>query len=410
MKMDKEFNTLEKIEKEFSQETKTNEENGISQDREMQRAHRVKKAKRTRKRNVTIIAVLTSLILVACGVTMVQMLNEKKSQELVEEVPSIPEVEEEVIVEEEDETVTINITAVGDCTLGTDTAYGTWGSFMEMYDAQGGAYFFSQVKSIFEEDDITLINVEGPLTDNESQRADKQFAFRGEPEYVDIMSSSSVEAANLANNHSKDYGTIGYQDTIDNIEGAGVATFGYDRIAYFEVKGIKVALVGVYALALGVGAKDEVIARVTEAKDNGAQLIITSFHWGVELAKTPESYQTVLAEAAIDSGSDVVLGHHPHTIQGMDEYNGKYIFYSLANFSFGGNRNPTDKDTLIYQQSFTFTNNELVDTSVNLIPASVSSISSKNNYQPIVVSGSEKTRIADKIKERSMIDVSGFIS
>lgn len=118
----------------------------------------------------------------------------------------------------------------------------------------------------------------------------------------------------------------------------------------------------------------------------------------------------MLGQTAIDYGSDLVVGHHPHIIQGMDEYNGKYIFYSLANFSFGGNRNPNDKDSLIYQQSFTFQNKEIIDTSVELIPCSVTSVTSKNNFQPIVAVGSEKTRIAEKIIERSMMDVSGFIS
>lgn len=385
-------------------------------DREKLRASRAKKARRMQVIKTVFLTIFFVILACAISYMCLEFISKSDQSESSTEVleEQVVEEKEELIPEEilppEPEPVSITITAVGDCTLGTDLNYGYAGSFMEMYAKQGGAYFFEKVRHIFEEDDITLINLEGPLTDVTTGKADKQFAFRGESSYVDIMTSASVEAANLANNHSKDYGTQGHEDTKMYLSEAGVSSFGYEEIAYFEVEDIKVALVGVYALALGAGSKDEVITRVSLAKEEGADLVITSFHWGVESSHYPESYQTMLAETAIDYGSDLVLGHHPHCLQGMDEYNGKYIIYSLGNFSFGGNKNPSDKDTIIYQQTFTFLEKDLTDTSVNIIPSSISSVTTKNDFQPVVATGSEKTRIAEKFNTRSMIDVLDFIS
>lgn len=380
------------------------------EDREQREKRRARmRAIRIRKARNKMIMQLSAVVVVA--IVVVSFLGYKIITGMVSDTATVNEDNiEEVIVEESKEPVTVKITAVGDCTFGTDVSYGMSGSFMEMYDAQGPEYFLSKVKYLFEEDDITIINMEGTLTEDTSQIVEKRFNFRGEPEYVEIMTSSSVEAANLANNHSYDYGQVGYEDTVRNIDESGVASFGLDRIAYMDIEGVKVALVGIYAWEVGAEAKDEVIIRMTEAKDNGANLIITSFHWGEELDESPVDYQVMLGQTAIDYGSDLVVGHHPHIIQGMDEYKGKYIFYSLGNFSFGGNRNPNDKDSLIYQQSFTLLDGEIIDTSVNLIPCSVTSVTSKNNFQPMVSEGTEKTRIAEKIIERSMIDVSAFIS
>jgi len=97
-----------------------------------------------------------------------------------------------------------------------------------------------------------------------------------------------------------------------------------------------------------------------------------------------------------------VVGHHPHVLQGIEKYNGKYIVYSLANFCFGGNSNPSDKDTMIFQQTFTIQNQEVEkDDNIQIIPCSVSSESGYNNYQPTPAEGEEKDRIQEKIDQLS---------
>ena len=300
------------------------------------------------------------------------------------------------------EPVSITVSMVGDCTLGTDVNFDRSTSFDAFYQMKNDpGYFFQNVKDIFTADDLTVANMEGTLTTS-NDRQQKTFAFKGNPSYTEILTQGGVEATNLANNHSHDYGDQSYEDTIQYLEAAGITTFGYDRTAVMDVKGIKVGLIGIYELKDGLGRQQQVIDTVQEVKDQGAQVIIVSFHWGTEKSNIPDDIQKTLAHLAIDQGADLVVGHHPHVLQGIEKYQGKNIVYSLGNFCFGGNKNPSDKDTMIFQQTFTVENGELVEDDVtNIIPCSLSSESGYNNYQPMVLEGSEKERVLQKIEEFS---------
>ena len=300
------------------------------------------------------------------------------------------------------EPVSITVSMVGDCTLGTDVNFDQSTSFDAFYQMKNDpGYFFQKVKDIFTADDLTVANMEGTLTTS-NDRQQKTFAFKGDPSYTEILTQGGVEATNLANNHSHDYGDQSYEDTIQYLEAAGITTFGYDRTAVMDVKGIKVGLIGIYELKDGLGRQQQVIDTIQAVKDQGAQVIIVSFHWGTEKSNIPDDIQKTLAHLAIDQGADLVVGHHPHVLQGLEKYQGKNIVYSLGNFCFGGNKNPSDKDTMIFQQTFTVENGELVEDDVtNIIPCSLSSESGYNNYQPMVLEGSEKERVLQKIEEFS---------
>ena len=315
-----------------------------------------------------------------------------QTEEPVEETQSMQPVEE----------VKITVSMVGDCTLGTDEQFDKSSNFDAFYIVKKDpGYFFQGVKDVFAADDLTVINMEGTLTESNT-RQDKTYAFKGAPKYTEIMTAGNIDAANLANNHSKDYGEQSYTDTIQYLEGAGIATFGYERTSVLDVKGIKVGLVGIYVLADGMGRQQQVIDNIQSVKEQGAQVVIVSFHWGTEKATYPDDTQKTLAHTAIDNGADLVVGHHPHVLQGIEEYNGKNIVYSLGNFCFGGNRNPADKDTMIFQQTFTFANGELVlDNVKNIIPCSLSSVQEYNDYQPTILEGSESERVLQKIQELS---------
>ena len=301
------------------------------------------------------------------------------------------------------EPVSITVSMVGDCTLGTDVNFDQSTSFDAFYQMKNDpGYFFQNVKDIFTADDLTVANMEGTLTTS-NDRQQKTFAFKGNPSYPEILTQGGVEATNLANNHSHDYGDQSYEDTIQYLEADGITTFGYDRTAVMDVKGIKVGLIGIYELKDGLGRQQQVIDTIREVKDQGAQVIIVSFHWGTEKSNIPDDIQKTLAHLAIDQGADLVVGHHPHVLQGIEKYQGKNIVYSLGNFCFGGNKNPSDKDTMIFQQTFTVENGELVEDDVtNIIPCSLSSESGYNNYQPMVLEGSEKERVLQKIEEFSV--------
>lgn len=347
-------------------------------------------------------ATALALILVLTLVLIVRAVKENKETDTVTAEAEVLDQKTETTPEPTPEPVKITISAVGDCTLGMDEEFNYDTSFNAMFESVGDpGWFFENVRSIFEGDDLTIVNLEGPLTESEDIQ-EKTFAFKGSPSYTQVLTAGSVEAANLANNHSRDYGESGYEDTIENVENAGIQTFGYERTALMEIKGVKVGLAGIYVLADGMERETQLKEEVNALKDQGAQLIVVSFHWGSEKENYPDDIQKSLAHTAIDEGADLVLGHHPHVLQGIETYKGKKIVYSLGNFCFGGNSNPSDKDTVIYQQTFTVTGDEVAeDEDFVIIPCSISSESDYNNYQPTPVQGDEKTRIEERIAEYS---------
>jgi poly-gamma-glutamate synthesis protein (capsule biosynthesis protein) len=155
---------------------------------------------------------------------------------------------------------------------------------------------------------------------------------------------------------------------------------------------------GMYTVYEDEGYLQELRDGIQSLQDQGAEIIVCSFHWGLEMDYTPEADQVELAHAAIDAGATLVIGHHPHVLQGVEVYQGRYIVYSLGNFCFGGNSNPPDYDCMIFQQTFTVTDGvPAADEDIQVIPCSVSSSASVNNYQPTPATGSEYDRIWAKL-------------
>ena len=299
--------------------------------------------------------------------------------------------------------VSLTLSVVGDCTLGTDETFDYDTSLNAYYENYGADYFLQNVKDIFSTDDLTIANFEGTLTDSD-EREDKTFAFKAPASYASILTGGSVEAVNTANNHSHDYGEQSFNDTLAALDDAGIVHFGYDETAVMDVKGIKVGLVGIYELYDHLEREQKLKDNIAKVKADGAQLIVVIFHWGNETETVPDSNQTTLGRIAIDEGADLVCGHHPHVLQGIETYKGRNIVYSLGNFCFGGNSSPSDMDTMIYQQTFTIDADGVKkDNVTNIIPCSISSAAydGYNNYQPTPAEGDEATRILGKINERS---------
>lgn len=299
--------------------------------------------------------------------------------------------------------VSLTLSVVGDCTLGTDETFDYDTSLNAYYENYGADYFLQNVKDIFSTDDLTIANFEGTLTDSD-EREDKTFAFKAPASYASILTGGSVEAVNTANNHSHDYGEQSFNDTLAALDDAGIVHFGYDETAVMDVKGIKVGLVGIYELYDHLEREQQLKDNIAKVKADGAQLIVVIFHWGNETETVPDSNQTTLGRIAIDEGADLVCGHHPHVLQGIETYKGRNIVYSLGNFCFGGNSSPSDMDTMIYQQTFTIDADGVKkDNVINIIPCSISSAAydGYNNYQPTPAEGDEATRILGKINERS---------
>ncbi|WP_035166274.1 CapA family protein, partial [Caloramator sp. ALD01] len=302
--------------------------------------------------------------------------------------------------QEQNEVVEITISAAGDCTLGSDLSRGYKNSFMEEFYKQNKnyGYFFKNVKHIFEKDDLTIVNLEGTLT-NATKMAEKDYRFKGLPEFTNILKQGNIEAVNLANNHTYDYLVKGYKDTVYYLEKSGIKYFGRENRTIVEVKGIKLGLLGYSGRIDSKALRNTIKNDIKYLKSKGASVVIVNFHWGEEKNYYANETQKSLGRFTIDCGADLVLGHHPHVIQGIEEYKGKKIIYSLGNFCFGGNKNPFDKDTFIYQQTFKFKEGKLVDSkSYKIIPCSVSSVKYRNNYQPTPLTGKDAQRVLDRIK------------
>ena len=169
--------------------------------------------------------------------------------------------------------VSLTLSVVGDCTLGTDETFDYDTSLNAYYENYGADYFLQNVKDIFSTDDLTIANFEGTLTDSD-EREDKTFAFKAPASYASILTGGSVEAVNTANNHSHDYGEQSFNDTLAALDDAGIVHFGYDETAVMDVKGIKVGLVGIYELYDHLEREQQLKDNIAKVKADGAQLIV----------------------------------------------------------------------------------------------------------------------------------------
>ena len=299
------------------------------------------------------------------------------------------------------ESRTVTVSAVGDCTLGTDESFNTSTSFNAYEAMNGTSYFFQNVRSILEADDATFANFEGTLT-TETAREAKEYAFKGDPSYTQILTDGSIDVVTLANNHSSDYGAKSLTDTEEALDAAGIDYCIGDKIAVKEVNGIPTAFIGIYVLNDGMAREEQVKQTIAAAKQQGAKLVIVAFHWGTEKATEPDETQKSLAHTAIDCGADLVVGHHPHVLQAIEYYKGKYIAYSLGNFCFGGNSAPSDMDTMIFQQTFTIEKGEVqAAAAATVVPCSISSTAGYNDYQPTPTEGDASASVIDRLNTMS---------
>ena len=282
--------------------------------------------------------------------------------------------------ETEPREIRYTLTFTGDCTLGSDPGdFASQHSFIGTIGEDYG-FPFRNVQSIFENDDLTLINLESVLADTNEGNTNKRFNFRGPTAYTQIMTGSSVEAVTLANNHSGDFGKVGYESTTNALTEAGIWYVEENKTTLLTTESGLV--VGLYADSFNFSVAD-IQKNVKALQDQGAEIIICAFHWGAEGSYRANADQQKFAKAAIDAGADIVWGHHPHVLQKIEVYGDGVIYYSLGNFSFGGNNFPRDLDSAIIQQEVI----RDIDGTVRLgemtiIPVSITSLSAQNNFQP----------------------------
>ena len=301
--------------------------------------------------------------------------------------------------------ITLTMSFTGDVTIGSNVQHNGKSIFEKELDRQEGdlSFPFRNVKSIFIEDDLTLINFEGTLT-TEGRNPDKRnnsFLFRADPSYVSMLSDNGVESVSLENNHVLDMGVAGLSETKKTLVDAGISFACEDQPAIIEIKGVRI---GSLAYQTFGGRHDEIIELLPRAidslRDRGCDIVIVSYHWGDEKDYKPNDNQIRLGRATIDAGADLVIGHHSHRINPIEYYKGHYICYSLGNFSFAGNNKPDDMSTYIFQIQMVVENGKARSDAFRIIPCRISSTDDYNDFAPTpYTEESDIEELLEKLKE-----------
>ena len=286
------------------------------------------------------------------------------------------------------------------------------GSVRQQISKYGYDYPWEKVKDYFKESDLAIVNLETSITTRGKKWPNKQFNFRSNPKNLDSMKVAGVDVVSLANNHVLDYSEQGLIDTIDHLKKREIPFAGGGKNKKEALQGViieqddikigvlsfsrvipdvkwyagnnKAGLVGAYD-----GYTKDMFKGIEEMKKE-ADILVLSLHWGVERSTKPRPQDVEIAKAAIDSGVDIVMGHHPHVLQGVEVYKGKPIFYSLGNFVFGG-RDTLTRTTMIGQVNIKDKKIE----SIKVIPCNIV------NGRPIPVEGKGKIKSIEYINQLS---------
>lgn len=254
-----------------------------------------------------------------------------------------------------------------------------------------------------EEADIFMVNLEHPVT-RVTERVEKKYNFKMNPAAIGTLKDGRVSLVNCANNHVFDYGLQGIEETIRNLDSAGVKYVGIGKNLrdartpiILDAKGRRFGFLGYYgggdfeatAKRPGFAPRYEryILEDVRSLKKK-VDFVVVNFHWGTERAPEPDTWQVRLAHRVVDAGADLIVGHHPHILQGIEQYQGKHIAYSLGNFVFGGNTQHTYETGVLK-----VTVGDSVD--VELIPVSV------RRWQPSPAVGETKRKVLQLVEDRS---------
>ncbi|NVO00251.1 MAG: CapA family protein [Geobacteraceae bacterium] len=291
------------------------------------------------------------------------------------------------------------ITAVGDIMLS--------GSGERVFKKLGYDYPFDATREILKSSDIVTGNLEAPLAANGVEFTEKKFRFKTAPKAATSLKNAGFNHLTLANNHILDFGVEGLEQTLAALDaikithsGAGLDLSDARKASVVEVKGVKIALLS-YSLTYpdeffagsarpgaAPGYASIYVADIRKAKES-VDCVIVSFHWGGEGLESPKPYQLSVAHNAVDAGADIVLGHHPHVLQGVEYYGKGIIFYSLGNFAFGS-LSRTSSQSMIARIVFDGGLKE-----VEIIPLNVRN--SEVRFQPRPLEGRQARKAAEAV-------------
>ncbi len=299
---------------------------------------------------------------------------------------------------------TVTLTFLGDCTIGGEDRLRQFDYSFDAYlEENGYAYFFDQVQSVLSKDDLTVANLEGVFINWSNTAVEKTYNFRGPTHYVSVLTQGSVEAVNISNNHILDYGYDGVRHTTNTLDAAGLPWFGSNQVTektwIWQKDNVKIGFVGMELSYWYYKHRNLLRSQVEALKSDGCQVVIGVMHGGVEYRKRHLRNQKDFAYAMLDYGVDIVIGHHPHVLQGIEVKDGRTICYSIGNFVFGGNAAIRAPYTAMFQFTLHFTDDgAYLGHQLNIIPALPSGERDFNNYQPVLASGEDAEAVLAQIQ------------
>ncbi len=299
-----------------------------------------------------------------------------------------------------DFTGTVSMTFLGDCTLGgEESSRNSALGFVRRIRENGYDFPMRYLSRLTASDDVTVANLEGVLTDRKLTKVEKEYNFSGPTAYTRILTGAGIECVTLANNHSHDYGDAGYADTRAALEAAGVSYFGTDCMAVWQSdEGVLIGFAGAFYSVSGSRGK-QYDRQMEILRDLGCAVIVTVMHAGTEYVYEPNGYQKAIAARARKDGSSLVIGHHPHVVQGYEILSGMPVVYSLGNCSFGGTTHAKDSDALVVRAELRFEDGIHEETVLHFFPVSITSDSHYNNYSPMFLAGKDAQRVLTKLEK-----------
>ncbi|MDO4546630.1 MAG: CapA family protein [Clostridia bacterium] len=292
----------------------------------------------------------------------------------------------------------IDVSSAGDATLGGDPRGKSYSRFANLLKKDKN--MLSGLKSIFKRDDLTIINLECTLTNATSHESGSNYIFKGKPAYAGILKRGGVDVVNIANNHIDDFKDKGMSDTVRAIRKNRMKVCGMGKFAIktFKRKNVTVK-VGVAGFAQSV-SPSEVRSDINKLKKK-CDIVIATFHWGTEWKYMPSATQKMLARTAINSGADLVTGHHSHVVSGVETYRGRNIAYGLG-MLMSCVRLPDDTDAIIARQRFiVYSDGSIGIGKFQIVPITTTTSNSVNNCHPRILNGARKKAVLQKVKQLS---------
>ena len=298
----------------------------------------------------------------------------------------------------------VTLSLAGDCVLGSEEkTRKDPASFDSIVADKGYDWPFSGLYDLFSQDDMTFVNLECVLKDSAAGRLkDRLYNFRGPTAFTEILKQGSVEQVNIANNHYIDYGMKGRESTREALDGANIPYSGFEELYIAELNGRKIGFGGIRETVYRQ-KKDQMKDDIAKLKELGAEIVVYSCHFGKEYSRTHNELQEQMAFAAIDAGANLVVGTHPHVVQGVAYYNDGVILYSLGNFVFGGNLELTEFDGCVVQAELMWREDAYQGMQLTFIPVLTTGDMPANDFRPVIAQGEDKERIMQKMQDDSQL-------